>query len=428
MHLKKYGILLSLAALFVLASGLFYQRMLCPPTGSQRVGTLRLKPFGPENEKKFGSLLGQRTFRYSPELKANRLPEGVQDVKLGEFALDCVNPVLFAAYPSEAGKPLDTLIFDLNGDRDLTNDPKFSDPSFSSRKELSSESGKDIALQLPNGPTIKLRVDLSLGFAARFTTNLWLRGKILLEDKKFDVALFSTNEKGLAPGNKRGAPFLLLDANGNGKFEADLFRMDSFGKESFYLTSGTNILGTLYDYTFDKENLALQFTRYTGPQGKLDLKPEFALKVKSWHLVCEFLDEQQEIAGRFAGTDKGSPIAVKAGNFRISDGYLTLKMADGKNIQLEFSNPEPLKIKDGETVTLQFEDPDPLELTLKQADDTLTIGRIFKSRNGIEYGRVQTISEKPEDAQNPTAQTNGGQIVIRDAQGKQIGEGALEYG
>jgi hypothetical protein len=91
-------------------------------------GGFKLEPIGPEMGPSLAAAFGQRFCPYRPDLKANKLPDGAQNVKLGRIALDCVNPILFGVYSSTGGQALDTLVFDLNNDKDLTNDPKHTVP------------------------------------------------------------------------------------------------------------------------------------------------------------------------------------------------------------------------------------------------------------------------------------------------------------
>lgn len=382
----------------------------------------KLEPTGPELERTFGSGLSQRFCSYRPDLKADKLPEGAKDVKLGRIALDCVNPILFAAYSSTGGQTPDTLIFDLNGDKDFTNDPKHTIPATSLEKALSGE-GKEIEVQLPKGPTIKIQVGLTQSFAL-IKDNLSLRGQLELQGKKYEATVLTTSAEGLT-GESGQMALLFLDTNGDGKFDDNL--RTAMGKELFYLTPGTNILGTLYDYKFDKEKLDVQLTPYTGPQGKLAVQLDLPAKAKAWNLSGFLQDEKQGVPQMFAGTDKMFPLAARTGSYRLVNGALALELENGKNILLEFSAQDPLKIEEGATVTLPIGKTQPLEVTLTQKKNTLSVGRVFKGENGIQYGRVQTISDKP-DAKELEAQPNGGKVVLQDATGKQVGEGTLEYG
>jgi hypothetical protein len=383
-------------------------------------GGFKLEPLGPEKKPSLVSVFGQRHCFYQPDLKAGKLPEGAKDVKLGQVALDCVNPILFATWSSADEKGLDTLVFDLNGDQDLTNDPKYPVLPLS-QGALSSEAGKEIEVQFPKGPTAKIKVALAFNFML-LKSDLCLKGELDLQGKKYKAAVINASRLGLA-SKEGGIPILLLDTNGDGRFEDNMSM--AMGKELFYLGSGVNIEGTLYDYKFDKEKLDIQLTPYTGPQGKLNLQIDLDSKVKTWTLSGDLAGENHQQL--FSGTGKEFPLAVKTGTCQLLDANLTLEMEDGKNFSLQFETPEPLKIENGATFTLPIGKPQPFEVTLKQSNEILSIGRVFKGGNGIQYGRVQTIESK--NAQNVLSLSgNGGKVVIQDATGKQIGEGSLEYG
>jgi hypothetical protein len=395
--------------------------LLAVTSGAQ--GAFKPEPIGPEMGDTLRTSFAQRFCPYRPDLKADKLPEGAKDVKLGRVVLDCINPTQFAAWSSTGGKELDTLVFDLNGDKDFTNDPKYSVPA-GSNEDPFSKPGKEIEVPLSKGLTTKIEVSLAPSFAL-IKSGLCLKGQVELDGKKMNAVLFSTSDEGIGSGNGQ-VEMLLLDANGDGKFDDNL--RTAMGKELFYLSSGASILGKLYDYKFDREKLDLQLTPYSGPQGKLDLKLDLPAQVKAWNLSGYLLDEKQgENLQMFAGTDKMFPLPVRTGNFRLPNGALALEMENGKNILLEFKTDEPLKIGKGATAILPIGKPKPLEVTLTQKSNTLSVGRVLKGENGIQYGRVQTISDKP-DAKELETQPNGGKVVIQDATGKQIGEGTLEYG
>jgi len=386
-------------------------------------GGFKLEPIGPEMGPSLAAAFGQRFCPYRPDLKANKLPDGAQNVKLGRIALDCVNPILFGVYSSTGGQALDTLVFDLNNDKDLTNDPKHTVPATTEENPFSTP-GKEIEIQIPEGPSAKIQVSLSSSFALIKNT-LCLKGQLEFQGKKLDAVLIAMSDEGLGSEGEE-VEILLLATNGDGKFDDNL--RTTMGQELFYLTSGTNIQGTLYDYKFDKTKLDVQLTPYTGAQGKLALQLDLkAPKVKTWNLSGYLLDEKQGNPQMFAGSSKVFPIAVKTGEYRLPSAALTMELENGQNVLLEFSSNDPLKIEKGAAVTLAVGKPKPLEVSLTQANEILSIGRVFKGENGIEYGRVQTISDKP-DVKELEKMPNGGKVVIQDATGKQVGEGTLEYG
>ncbi len=230
--------------------GLFALSLLFAFTSRVR-GAFRLETIGPEYEELHLSD-SKWTCHYRSDLTVVRLPEGAWNVKLGEVKIGDLNPILFSVYSSREGGNFDTLIFDLNGDRDLTNDEKFA--SFSPDRDGTPVGILEI--QIPGGPLCKMVVGLWPD-ALVFETNLWLRGRLTVGDKQFDAAVISADGKNL-PGS--GTPVspdapplrLFFDIDGNGKFGQE--REDPFKtQESYYLTPGVNILGNLYDYRFDEE-------------------------------------------------------------------------------------------------------------------------------------------------------------------------------
>jgi hypothetical protein len=383
---------------------------------TQAQGAFRLEPIGPELKPG----LSQLYCPYRPDLKADKLPEGAKDVKLGRIALDCVNPILFATWSSTGGQAPDSLVFDLNDDKDFTNDPKHTIPATSGEKALSDQ---EMDVQLPKGPAVKILVTLADGFAL-IQNHLSLKGQLEIQGKKYDAAVFPTSAEGLTDEAGQIA-LLLLDTNGDGKLDDNPHM--ALGKELFYLTPRTYILGTLYNYKFDPQKLEVQLTPDKGPQGKLAIHLDLPVKAKAWNLSGFLKDEKQRVPQAFTEADKMFPLSARTGNYRLVSGTLALEMENGKNILLELSVQDPLKIAKGTTTSLSIGKFKPLEVTLTQKKNILSVERVFKGENGIQYGRVQTISDTP-DAKEQETPPDGGKVVIRDAQGKQIGEGALEYG
>jgi len=397
-------------------------------------GAFRLEPIPPEYQNAFSNGLGLRVGEYQNDLRSDKLPAGVRNARLGRFALDEVHPVLFAAYASEEGKPLDAIVFDLNGDEDLTNDPTFT--GFTGPKPDSPEASlglinalriQEIELQIPNGPRCKMTLTLT-SYALLAESNLWLRGKLLLDGQEREAALFCSSALGF--GSEENEIKLLLDVNGNGKFDGEQWNIfERMGPEEFHFQSEITLQGALYEARFDKARMDLVLTRYTGPQGKLDLKPQFASKVKSWGLRGHYgPPEIKGLTTPFSINSQHGPIILKTGDIRIQLAQLCLLMESGKRNLVLFSMESPLRIKDGETLTLQVDKFKHFDIALEQKGHQLMVRGAREGENGVKQSLIMPLSNRPvklADLANTQEPING-QIVIRDAQGQQIGTGALE--
>ena len=174
----------------------------------------RLEPVESEYIDSIGSWGGCARGRFQKDLKSDKLPEGARNARLGRIGLDFINPILFAVYAEEEGKPLYSIVFDLNGDEDLTNDPSFTglselEPYFPNGNAFERGSvveTKEIELTIPNGPPSKMRVILKSDMLV-VQTNLWLRGKTVLDGKEWDTAISCTEGGFVSENKKRGLRF-----------------------------------------------------------------------------------------------------------------------------------------------------------------------------------------------------------------------------
>jgi hypothetical protein len=395
-------------------------------------GAFKCEPIPPEYRDTIGKELGQKSCEYQNDLKSDKLPAGARNARLGRLAFDEVHPVLFAAYASAEGKPLDAIVFDLNGDADFTNDPTFTGFTEPTSDSLDLVLGnnvtrKGIEIQLPNGPLCQMTVTLTPD-SILVKSNLWLRGKLLLDGQEREAALFCSDALGF--DSEENEIKLVLDVNGNGKFDGEQWNIfERMGPEEFHFESEITIQGALYEARFDKARMELVLTRYTGPQGKLDLKPEFASKVKSWGLRGHYgPPEIKGLTTAFSINSQHGPIILKAGDIRIQFAQMCLLMESGKRNLVLFSMESPLRIKDGETTLLQVDKFKRFDIALEQKGNQLMVRGLHEGENGVKQTLIIPL---PERSEKPVAFANypepiNGQVVIRDAQGRQIGTGTLE--
>ena len=199
--------------------------------------------------------------------------------------------------------------------------------------------------------------------------------------------------------------------------------MGRMSREMFPLQSELSVQGSLYKTRFDAGRMELALTRSSGPQGKLVLQPEFACKIKAWSFRGNFgkPDQGDEMPTFVLWSDgRDFPVAMKTQKTQLMSGLLFVTLESGREQILSFSADDPLKIEAEKTVTLRPGKFRSFDIAVDQDHDSLTISRDFVGANGISYNRILPAVENEK--------FNGGKVVIQDAQGKQIGEGALEYG
>ncbi len=337
-----------------------------------------------------------------------KLPQGARGVRLSKIYLDFVNPILVAVYAREEKGPLDAIVFDLNGDGDLTNDPEyvgFADETFAYDFPNSAPGGesvrtKEIDYPIPNAPPCKVRVVLKWS-GILVQSNLWLRGKSVLNGRELDTVIECGDGN---PATRR----IQLDLNREGKFKPFY---TGWGNSRSSLNEFRLPLvlwqGVLYEGVFDKTRMELNWTRC--PQGKLDLKFETLPKITG--LSGVFADSRNAWK-IFADSEREPQIPLKAGEVHLNV-HLSLKTESGKTGALDYSLDRPLTIRNGETTPLTIEKPT-LEITLRQSSSLLVLGRQSK----ISSGTMKIFSSSPV------------QFLIRDAQGRQLtaGEGIHAFG
>ncbi len=236
--------------LFGLMSGLFYLKKSRFPGGGPyplgkdgglgSPGKFQCELIGPEYQEALDRFLPFQFYYCDDSLKAKKLPGDAREGKLGRVVFDGVTPVLFVLYHAKEGflpdvsvlshkkkvpQVFDSVIFDLNGDDDLSNDPRFTrfkgpEPSPINLFGIYQEG--EAEFQLPNGTTHPLPLALATD-SLRVKTDFWLRGKTLFEGKEVEAAILNQTPIGIGPQCPERSAFLLLDVNGNGKFDSGLF-------------------------------------------------------------------------------------------------------------------------------------------------------------------------------------------------------------
>jgi hypothetical protein len=238
-------------------------------------------------------------------------------------------------------------------------------------------------------------------FGVLLQTNLWLRGKSVLNGQELDTVIECGNGN---PATRR----IQLDLNQDGKFKP--FHTGWTWMGEYYSRSSQTefrlpqILwqGVLYEGSFDKIRMELNWTRC--PQGKLDLKFKTRQKVTGWKGVFADPRNAWKI---FADSDREPQIALKAGDVPLNI-HLSLKTESGKGTALVyFSSDPPLTIRNGETTPLTIGKAS-AEIIVRQMGTTVFVNNAFRVKNGL----VRTHEK--------------GRIVIQDTKGQQLAKGEIK--
>ncbi len=417
-------------------------------------GKFQCELIGPEYREALDRFLRFQFYSCDNSLKAKKLPGDAREGKMGRVVFDGVTPVLFVLYHAKEGllpglsvlsprkkipQVFNSVIFDLNGDEDLSNDPRFTGfkgPESSPinlggyQVDFGGYQEGEAEFQLPNGTTHHLPLALGTN-SLRVKTDFWLRGKTLFEGKEVEAAILNQTPLGIGPQCPERSAFLLLDVNGNGKFDFDPpYTFRKTGPEVFLLQTGVSIQGVLYDARFDTPKMELILTRSTIPQGKLDLKPNFACQIKSWEVSISYLDsKKQSTPTEFYGTDKDFPISLESCNSLSMHATLFLVTESNKMYVTEFV-VESVPVEEGKTTILPIGQIKSFEMTLDQIGGPLVINRTLLGENNVSYSRVLPFSEtSPKDPNSPDMSgPSMGRLVFYDAQGKQIGEDTTTFG
>jgi len=349
---------------------------------------------------------------FTPDVKFDKLPEDAKgDVKGGRIALDGVHPVAFAAYESGGGQNLNTLVFDLKGDGDLTKGEKITGLDISLEKP--------VTLNLPGGGKFDGKIRLTPNYML-VQTSQWLKGTVELDGKKVAAALVDQRGQGFDL-SKSGSSMMLLDLNGNGKFDVDYSTYDF--SEMVSLQPEVSIRGKLYALTLDAEKPDVALKPYSGPQGKLAVDLKFDKKPEKY-AVTLYTTTGNDMR-MISASQSDFPVAIKAGEAKVGTGMMTLTGDSGKVTMVQFSMDKPIAIEVGKTTTLTVGDHEALALTLEQKGAKLSVSPVLASKSGVKYGRIMAMPGKDK---MQSFEAKGPEAKILDEKGKVLAEGAMEYG
>jgi len=368
-------------------------------------------PIDPEFLDKPGSPFSHVSCRYTDDIKFDKLPDDAGEwVKTGRLAMNGVVPVDFAAYSSEGSRDPDTLIFDLNGDKDLTNDDKITG--------FTRDDHKLVTVNLPGGKEFRAKIRLSQSRMA-IQAMTWQKGVVEVGGRKLSAALVDMDGTGYSLSGARD--WMLIDLNGNGKFDADFSGYDL--SELRILQPEVLIGGKLYVVTLDAGKPDVTLKPFTGPQGKLALDLAFAKSGVKY----EFVGYAREAKGMnmLSAAQADFPIAMRTGEVTLAMGMLMLTDESDRTAMVQFSMEQPIAIEADKTTKLTVGDHKPFEATVGQIAQKLSVSQRLVSESGVIYGRIYGFAK---DFDMLKSQPKGPAVKILDKAGKTLAEGNMEYG
>lgn len=380
---------------------------------TQAYAEFKLVPIDPEFAKDEFSPIAMRYYSFMPNPPSENIKADVpKNAKYGTLNIDKDNSIIFVAFSSDEKKiQLDTIIFDLNNDKDLTNDEKFSD--------FKSGEFKNITLNLSNGRKFDSKM-LLMDWGIQAQALEWYKGDITVDGKKISAAILDGDGKGISLANRRDT--LLLDLDGNGKFDADIKTYDL--KEMTMLQDMILIRGKLYSLKLDESKPDITVESYSGDQGKLAFELKFPKEIDTFHLFGYLTkDNSYNI---ISASQNDFPIALPAGDNNFTMVILNVTDKSNQNFMIQFSFTKPIIIKKNETTTMPIGDFKPLEIIVNQKGNQLSVTKSLVDNMATEYKMIMS-SPKVEDTVKAFRPV-GPAVEIFDEKGNSLTKGEMQYG
>jgi hypothetical protein len=207
---------------------------------------------------------------------------------------------------------------------------------------------------------------------------------------------WSTAPGGAMVGRIGSERIMLLDQNGNGRF--DDFGADAMvlgrGKVASFLSRVVPVDGKLFELDVTADGTGASLTPYVGPTGTLDLGTNFETKAKLRSVVLTSAqgDLSFELSGAVAAKEA---IRLPAGEYRIYTGEVVL----GKShAQLAAGRAKPLEVAAGGNTSFTWGGPVQAEFRYKRSGGELQIGPSdieYFGRAGELYSSFMPLGSSP---------------------------------
>ena len=355
-------------------------------------------------------------FRKEPKWKDLRA-YGMVDLGEGKFP--------FAVHAFEKSMRVDTVLFDLNRNGDLTDDPKIR-PGSGSNAEM-------LTFLLPGGRSIKARLQGGAGsmFGMSLCPVETHRIRVNLGGREYDALLRDSGFDGLKQGASTD-DFMMLDLNGDGRFDDGPGGMQPEGFT--YLGNLVWLNGDLWFLTLDSKTPAVSFRPYSGASGQLALEIDLPEPWKETGLLARFTGTSGFLSSGAARTvvslSKPAPIRLPA----VSYSYLTLALSaetPGQPAQvLNLSaTGDKLRIENGKTLTLKIAAPKSISVKVQQMGRMLGISKGETRAGDFDWGSMLSTLSDMDGASGGKSPAPTARIYrASQSSASPIGKGTMEYG
>jgi len=381
---------------------------------TQTFAEFKLVPLDPEIAKEETIPYAMRFFNFVPTPPSDKMKlEGVKNPKYGTLNIDKDNSIAFVAYSSDETKAQpDTIIFDLNNDKSLTNDEKFSG--------FKSGEFKNVTLNLSNGRKFDSKT-LLMDWGIQVQPLEWYKGDIIVDGKKITAAIIDGDGNGISSANRRDT--LLLDLNGNGKFDVD-FKTYNL-TELTMLQDMILLRGKLYSLKLDESKPDITVEPYSGDQGKFAFQLKFPKEIDKFTFFGYL--ERDKAYDILTASQSDFPIAMPAGDLTFMTASMNLTDKANQDFMIQFSFTKPVIIKKNETTTMPIGDFKPLEVIVNQKGNQLTVSKSLVDNIATEYKMFTVIPKEEEDIAKGFRPA-GPMVEIFDEKGNSLTKGEMQYG
>ena len=323
-----------------------------------------------------------------------------------------------------------TLFIDWNANKDLTDD----DPILLSGGE--SKPGEEViqtvTTKIPGLGERHLRIFFRDDWSQTATRMVganslvitafdWWHGKVKIEGKSWDVALYDSNLNGLELNSR---DMMFIDRNADNHF--DIFGQ-SGPKESIALRRAILVDDNLYSVTLDKSKTGVSINPYAGTTGRLTLVTRLPTTFAN-PAGQMLLSSEDGLGFDFATTPSlAKPIVFPAVSY--SYAILWLIETDGENLggTITACALKPVTIPENDTLMLVLDEPATLGLKVQQEGNTLTINKICPSRSGAFDYLVASPNRSLSEIKR-TAPAISIFEMKNDKKAEKLAGGRMEYG
>jgi hypothetical protein len=360
------------------------------------------------NGDMLGGAYGMAIMSFSPFDKEPAYPSAAKygSLQLGRKMLS------FVIYSSTGSLKPNTIIIDANQNLNLTDDEVIMFPD--------GEKLKSVSLTMDDGRKAKYKLRLfQIGSGSfRLIPGEWYRGSIDLGGKMYDAVLLDVNLNGL---ETTALDMLLIDENGNGKFE---FNTKNYEFEGYApLAETVAFLGGIWDLTLDATAPSVLLRRSSKPCGAIRLAvPD---KLKECSVFGYLKKDNMKMPLYFSASRPSVTMHVLAGDY-IKLGFWLTDDKNDKRTLVMLECAEGTRIEADKTHILKLSNLGGMQVVVEQRGRYLTVSKEMTAQGDLSLSSFMTWDKKGELQSAPTPVCT---IYSNTSKGaKKLASGKLEYG